>query len=211
MMLKMNFPNMGYIQLEDMICRSRLFFEGGIERVSRGSISRNRKEIILQKGDGLPCPICNTVMRHCHSTRGGNKLPNAVSVEHVLPLAMGGNNDFENIIPMCKICNRIRGQICNEMGVNTPEGRDYSLQWLWQQLHPEGLNVVSTKSVKDIFPTLEGEFWKRWKAEYGRVPAMFRRTNLATIEKSTRRRLDMSASARFRRPSQRDSKKTIVV
>lgn len=33
----------------------------------------------------------------------------ATTVDHIIPLALGGTNDFDNLMPACKPCNSSRG------------------------------------------------------------------------------------------------------
>ncbi|MEE2758661.1 MAG: HNH endonuclease signature motif containing protein [Candidatus Thermoplasmatota archaeon] len=200
--INMNDSALGSIQLEDMLNQSRLFSEGVLKRAKRSSLGKNLKGYVLEYGNGLPCPICNNVMRN-GSISGGGCIPNTVTVEHILPLAMGGRNNAENVVPMCKTCNRIRGQLYNEYSVNTPEGRAHFLKWLWYQLHPRVLSAVSTISIRELFPDLEGLFWKKWRDAYRLFSTEPIPQSFVESGPSKRRRVDMSASARSRRPSQR--------
>lgn len=55
------------------------------------------KELIIKKSDGVCC--------HC----GKNLVKGDFTVEHVIPLSKGGNNDISNLVGLCKGCNELKG------------------------------------------------------------------------------------------------------
>jgi HNH endonuclease len=48
---------------------------------------------------GYRCPICGLLLTN------RRKKPNTASKDHMIPLAWGGANDAQNLIPMCLLCN----------------------------------------------------------------------------------------------------------
>lgn len=55
---------------------------------------------------GLPCPLgCGRVM-DAHAQRGA---PNKATLDHIVPLALGGPNDASNYRVVCGSCNSSRG------------------------------------------------------------------------------------------------------
>jgi 5-methylcytosine-specific restriction endonuclease McrA len=49
---------------------------------------------------------------------GGRCLRCGSSVDHIVPLALGGSNTIENVQPLCSECNGIKG--CEIMDYRTP-------------------------------------------------------------------------------------------
>ena len=70
---------------------------------------------VRQSGYGKQCPTCETVMRPLNSDH-----PDAGTVEHIIPLSMGGKNDasglFPNCVPMCNACNQARNKVMKDHG-----------------------------------------------------------------------------------------------
>jgi 5-methylcytosine-specific restriction endonuclease McrA len=53
--------------------------------------------------DGFNCPICGVVMA---INNGQTDIESHVySIEHILPLSKGGENDIENLTICCRKCN----------------------------------------------------------------------------------------------------------
>lgn len=87
------------VRPSNIIARSR---HHGINRRARekgagGKLPKGIKDYlaILQKDT---CAICQ-----CHIARGGGE------VDHILPLARGGQNEIENVQLLCRFCNRSKG------------------------------------------------------------------------------------------------------
>ena len=70
---------------------------------------------VRRSGYGKQCPTCDTIMRPLNPEH-----PNAGTVEHIIPLSMGGKNDgsgpYPNCIPMCNACNQARNKVMKDHG-----------------------------------------------------------------------------------------------
>lgn len=71
---------------------------------------------IRTSGVGKFCPTCDVRMRRPKYDSD----PNSVTVEHIVPLSLGGDNkkngQFPNCIPMCRACNQARNKVVMEFG-----------------------------------------------------------------------------------------------
>ena len=82
------------------------FVESG-RRVKRVTISKTSRDRIYQS-IGEKCPTCDlTLSEHSDrkSTKSYDPIDSSITVEHLLPLELGGNNSFNNLVPMCYACN----------------------------------------------------------------------------------------------------------
>jgi len=70
---------------------------------------------VRQSGYGKECPTCETIMRPLNEDH-----PDAGTVEHIIPLSMGGKNDasgpYPNCVPMCNACNQARNKVMKDHG-----------------------------------------------------------------------------------------------
>ena len=96
-----------------MKARSREYRANGEKSVNRSGISQGLRSLILSSADGLPCPTCNTPMRHRRRSPGVES-PDTATIEHILPIKEGGANAPDNLIAMCLACNRARGYAYNQ-------------------------------------------------------------------------------------------------
>ncbi len=78
------------------------------------SLSSNRKERMLALSDGKKCPTCQTVMSYYRGTKFGHEIPDAATIEHVIPKCLGGSNENKNLTVRCNLCNRASGHSMNE-------------------------------------------------------------------------------------------------
>ena len=86
------------------------------KRVPRPKHDAEWYKAIRAKGIGRCCPTCDVRMRR----RKYEGDPNSSTVEHVVPLAIGGDNnpggEFPNCIAMCFACNQARNQVVKAYG-----------------------------------------------------------------------------------------------
>lgn len=59
-------------------------------------ISLKKRRLILEKTNGV-CYYCGCKIKE-----------DDFHVDHFIPIAKGGTNDFENLVPSCKICNQAK-------------------------------------------------------------------------------------------------------
>ena len=91
------------------ICKS--FSERGQKvkkKVIPGTIRRR-----IEAEAGNPCPICSEILilpeKLGHRPKRGYSPPNrSVTVEHIVPRTLGGDNRESNLISMCYLCNMCR-------------------------------------------------------------------------------------------------------
>lgn len=65
----------------------------------------NRLRMLIKKQKNR-CFYCR-----CMMTTPRSKKPNAASVDHRLPVILGGSNGYKNIVAACKICNQNKGAL----------------------------------------------------------------------------------------------------
>ena len=98
--------------LEKWISKCFSFIEDGNKgEVSKKIKGADRKEI--EKKVGGKCPTCPTILIPCEKfgrkPRKGEVQDRAsITVEHVVPRTLGGNNTRENLVAMCHQCNMYR-------------------------------------------------------------------------------------------------------
>jgi 5-methylcytosine-specific restriction endonuclease McrA len=71
---------------------------------------RRSKRVAMR--EGIPAKLYFRVTRKgggaCHYC--GRRPPEvAIEVDHLIPVSRGGTNDFENLVPACRECNRSKG------------------------------------------------------------------------------------------------------
>ena len=82
------------------------FIESGTH-AKRKTISKINRGIIYQS-IGEKCPICDlslTEYTDIKSVKSYDPIDSSITIEHVLPLDLGGNNRLDNMVPMCYACN----------------------------------------------------------------------------------------------------------
>ena len=88
------------------ICFS--FIEKGDREEIRKQISDGNRNIAYQQ-IGKPCPTCHEVMEGRHIPQAGVHPPaQSITVEHIIPRTLGGNNTPPNLVGMCHLCNCAR-------------------------------------------------------------------------------------------------------
>ncbi len=118
-------------------------------------------------------------------------MPNAATIEHILPRSLGGTHENDNITTICNGCNRARGMVYSDI-VRSEEVVRMYVGWLFSQIEDP------IQSGHD-YPLFESHFARRWEELYSETyqPAK----NRVRITRNRKRRLlDMSANARMRRP-----------
>ena len=82
------------------------FVESG-RSAKRVTISKISRDLIYQS-IGKKCPTCDLTLSEPSdrkSTKSYDPIDSSITVEHLLPLDLGGNNSFNNLVPMCYSCN----------------------------------------------------------------------------------------------------------
>jgi len=82
------------------------FVESG-RSAKRVTISKISRDLIYQS-IGEKCPTCDLTLSEPSdrkSTKSYDPIDSSITVEHLLPLDLGGNNSFNNLVPMCYSCN----------------------------------------------------------------------------------------------------------
>ena len=91
---------------------------------------------IRSQGVGECCPTCGVTMRR----RKFEHDPNAVTVEHIVPLSIGGDNNingqFPNCIPMCHACNQARNKVVGRFGKTISV-----VKFLIEQVYCKGIDL----------------------------------------------------------------------
>ena len=77
-------------------------------------LGRKAKKKISVEGIGKPCPTCNVQM----VLDPKNKNPFRATIEHIIPLSIGGDNtytgQFPQLVAMCFACNQVRNKIMQD-------------------------------------------------------------------------------------------------
>ena len=128
--------------LQVMLARSFNFLQLPRDEQIRGRMPRPKHnaewyKAIRAKGIGCRCPTCDVPMRR----RKYEGDPNSSTVEHVVPLAIGGNNNpgglFPNCIAMCYACNQARNKVFKEFGKTIG-----TVKFLIEQVYCKGVRLV---------------------------------------------------------------------
>lgn len=81
----------------------------GARQLSRASVERRRARKSAAGGTFTPeqwLALCAKYDNRCLAC--GHKV--ALTVDHVVPIVLGGNNDIENLQPLCQSCNSKKGR-----------------------------------------------------------------------------------------------------
>lgn len=62
----------------------------------------------LFKRDDFRCFWCNTT---CRPPGMGKPTDATATVDHLIPVAKGGSNEFSNLVTACRRCNELRGHL----------------------------------------------------------------------------------------------------
>lgn len=121
----------------------------------RGNLSREMRAHVWNMSWGH-CFYCGTNYL--------NPFDNLV-IEHVVPLARGGTNEIENLVPACSNCNFEKGLLLlNEWRVARPYGEDPDdYPWLREWLDGEG-NPTERPVALHVDSRLTSQFFfERWE------------------------------------------------
>ncbi len=77
--------------------------------MGRREKKRNLKTEVWKKTNGI-CAICGKMIPDDKRT-----------IDHFLPKYHGGTDDFRNLVPLCKTCNKRKGSRITDMHYLTPE------------------------------------------------------------------------------------------
>ena len=114
-----------------------------IRRNYNNKIRTKRLEMV-----DTPCPICDIIM--CDSK--SNSL-SSVTVEHIIPLSEGGQNDLKNIKIICKLCNQSR----NSTVIKSKQLGFFGYQdWLGFSLYN---TEYSNRMISEFYSEIDKIFW----------------------------------------------------
>ena len=94
------------------ISRAQRFFHGKEPKTT--TLSNSLKKRMLTLYDGKRCPTCHTVIRYHRGIKFGHEIADASTIEHVIPIAIGGSSEEANLAVRCNLCNRASGHAMNE-------------------------------------------------------------------------------------------------
>jgi 5-methylcytosine-specific restriction endonuclease McrA len=149
-------PNRNSIDLRRFDSLVKLGQRNHLQRTDRPNVPKSIKKRMLSEACGQPCPNC----RHTMSYFPGKPQPlppNATTVEHIHPRALGGGNDDENLTVVCDACNTARGHTYSDYHqTHTPIEVKRITQFLHLQLHDQVDSCIA-------FPDLHAHFRKHWE------------------------------------------------
>jgi hypothetical protein len=90
-------------------------FASSSESVKRTQIS-NTLRLELSKKIGSKCPTCDTIITKANPSSGNySPIVSSFTVEHLFPLAVGGDNTYTNLlVAMCHNCNSRRNNVMQQ-------------------------------------------------------------------------------------------------
>jgi 5-methylcytosine-specific restriction endonuclease McrA len=92
--------------IQKWISRCIVFIEdGGRGEVGKKILTADRNDVEARVGG--KCPTCPTIMIERKRRRPDSR-PDTITVEHIVPRTLGGNNVRDNLVAMCHDCNRCR-------------------------------------------------------------------------------------------------------
>lgn len=104
------------VRYASSIDRAKLFLEGKKKTAKGTAISQtNQLKLLQHRAD---CPLCGVVFE------GTNH-----NTEHIHPRSLGGTNDVNNKIQLCKNCNNCRNSILQRMLPPPPFHKSYPENW----------------------------------------------------------------------------------
>jgi len=179
--------NLGAIQQ-----RALTFWRSGKKKIK--PYNGPMKHVILRGANGRSCPICATEMVHYSKIMIDHTMPEAATIEHILPRALGGKNEEKNLTTICNGCNRARGLVFSDQinSVNSAGIRRY-VGWLF-------LHIEDPIESQFEFPAEHRRFSNHWRFHYHRNYVAPKPEGVSTPTKR-RRAVNMSASARRQRPT----------
>lgn len=136
-----------HVRYAPSIERAKSFLEGKKKTANGTSISQTGLLKLLQ--NRADCPLCGVVFE------GTNH-----NTEHIHPRSLGGTNDVNNKIQLCKNCNNCRNSILQRMLPPPPFHKSYPENWdivrdliIWSELTiDDGLGAgVALPSVHEKF------------------------------------------------------------
>ena len=136
------------------ISRAQRFFHGKEPKSS--TLSNRLKKRMLALYDGKRCPTCHTVMRHNRGIKFGHEIADAATIEHVIPIAMGGSSEETNLVVRCNLCNRASGHTMNEWLQQFKEEPTWDsarrmILYLWLETHDTTLAEALYPQLYDAF------------------------------------------------------------
>lgn len=137
--------------------RSRRLFHGD-EPISN-KLSSGLKNVMLANSDGRRCPTCLTPMRHLKGTKFGHEIADAATIEHVIPIALGGSSKDTNLAVRCNLCNTASGHTMNEWLQRYKQNPTWDsvrslILYLW-------LETYDTTMSKALYPQLYDGFMRK--------------------------------------------------
>ena len=92
--------------IEKWIPRCIAFIEdGGRGEIGKKILTADRNDVDARVGK--KCPTCPTIMIERKRRRPDDR-PETITVEHIVPRTLGGNNVRDNLVAMCHDCNKCR-------------------------------------------------------------------------------------------------------
>lgn len=136
-----------YVRYSVSLNRAKAFLEGNKKTMNGSPLSPTQLLLLLQHR--ADCPLCGVVFE------GTNH-----NTEHIHPRALGGTNDADNKIQLCKNCNNCRNSILQRLLLTPPYHATYPENWervqtliLWsEQTIDDGL------SAGEAFPEVHEKF-----------------------------------------------------
>ena len=92
--------------IEKWIPRCIAFIEdGGRGEIGKNILTADRNDVEARVGE--KCQTCPTIMIERKRRRPDDR-PKTITVEHIVPRTLGGNNVRDNLVAMCHDCNKCR-------------------------------------------------------------------------------------------------------
>jgi len=151
--------------IEDWIPICKSFSESGQKAKRKAIAGTIRKRIEAEVGN--PCPTCSEILippeKLGHRPKRGYSPPNrSVTVEHIVPRTLGGDNRESNLISMCYLCNMCRNITMTKL---MPEHTTLRIRKLsdaefekLKQFVAWSIRTVHTPKSEFIDPEIQGMF-----------------------------------------------------
>ena len=200
-------------QVSEFVAKSQIrakeFIESGDEQTKRVISKKNREEIYQSKGD--KCPTCDNILTEStdhKSSKSYAPTSSSITVEHILPLYLGGNNKLGNLVAMCYACNNqarnetqrhfIQDPVQSNRGKPlTKESEDIINRFTEWSIR--GIKTPSTKidnEIQEYFETVRTQFAPRLSLEE-RIAVL--ETKIHTLENTLWKRTMRTIGSFFQR------------
>jgi len=182
----------------------------------KNPVKKKRRQELKSDAIDKPCIICGNNLHYQLGAPVGPKNHFSATIEHKLPWRLGGTNKRDNLDgQMCYACNNARGLVLRR---GNQKGREWSEDFITRYIIWLNLQYDDFEASQILFPDLHNDFVDSWKSmtkkdwlAHGNAEIRNHEQFQSIIgyrpgfQRRRSAKIDMSASARYRRNQNRKS------